>query len=86
MAMISEMFSVYDSKAEVYAPVIQFRTKNDAIRWVGDMATDKNNPIGRHPEDHVLFHLGSFDDSNAGMAINPAPISLGVAIEFMQKG
>ncbi len=46
---------------------------------------DKNSAIGKHPQDFTLFEIGEYDDSTAKITTYDAPVSLGVAIEFLQK-
>lgn len=33
-----------------------------AIRDFGDQCRDKNTPLGKHPSDYELFHVGEWDD------------------------
>ena len=65
--MIYEAFSIFDSKGLMYSPPFYDVTKGLAIRRFSETATDRNTSIGLHPEDFTLFHVGSFDDSNAMM-------------------
>jgi hypothetical protein len=60
--MISQIYGIYDVKALHYgAP---FTAPNVALakRMVGDLATDPNTTVGRHPADFKLYGLGFFDD------------------------
>ena len=60
--MLHKIFSVFDSKAELYLTPFFMKTKGEAVRGFEDVANDKNSAIGRHPEDYTLFELGEYDD------------------------
>lgn len=80
-----QMFSIYDSKAEVFKQPFMLRTKGEAIRGFTDLANDEKTEIGKHPEDFTLFHLGSYDMVSGKFANLVTPLSLGVAIEFRRE-
>ena len=57
--MIHEMYCLFDDKAKVYSK--PFYTMNRALtmRAVQDLLLDRSTEPARHPEDFVLFQLGS---------------------------
>lgn len=62
--MIQRAYSILDTKAQVfYTP---FFAVNDAtaLRIVADTASDLQTVIGRHPEDFVVYHVGTWNDAN----------------------
>lgn len=63
--MLFKIFSIHDSKAQAYFPPFFLPTIAMAVRTFEDMANDKNNNIGKHPEDFTLFHIGEFDDTTS---------------------
>lgn len=71
-----QLFSVYDTKMEIYAP--PFIAHNDAtgIRHFGDMARSEHYPYRQHPKDYVLFNIGTWDD-HTGMVEGCPPKNLG---------
>lgn len=81
----SQVFAVYDSKAGFYKTPFIMRSKGEALRGFTDVVNDEKTEIGRHPGDFTLFHLGSFDDENGKYLNNETPVSLGVAVEFVNK-
>lgn len=82
--MITQAFAVYDSKGEFYSSP-QFRTnKGVAIRDFID-GLKKDSPVSQHPEDYTLFHIGEYDDQTGKFTPLDTPISLGVAVEFVNK-
>lgn len=82
--MIRKIFSVYDSKVEAYLQPFFMSTKGEAIRAFSELSNDKSTQFGKYPEDHTLFELGTFDDSNCKFLINSTPISLGLSLEFIK--
>lgn len=74
--MITQLFTVYDSKAEAYAQPFHQQSKGAAIRAFTDTVADPTHAFHRHPEDYVLFHLGSYDDQNAAFDLFASPVPL----------
>lgn len=81
--MTTELFSVFDSAAKrylepFYAPTIEY-----AIRQFRASINTGDHMFARFPEDYVLFHIGSFDQESGQVVANAAPMSLGVAVTFL---
>jgi hypothetical protein len=79
--MILKVFSVYDSKVEVYFPPFMLKNKGEALRGMMELVTDGKSNISKYPEDFTLFELGSFDDSTAKFDLLLTPLSVCKAIE-----
>lgn len=61
--MILNAYTIFDNKALLFnAPFFQH---NDAVarRMFGELATDTNTQIGRHPSDFQLYCIGTYDDT-----------------------
>ena len=69
--MLLLMYSVHDSVSGVYDRPFVARAEGDAVRSFGDIANDKEHPIGKHPEHFSLFHVGTWND-NSGK-VDPTP-------------
>jgi len=82
--MLHKIFTVFDSKTEAFLQPFFMPAKGAAIRAFTDLANDKNHNFGKYPEDFILFERGSYDDSTAKFELNKAPVSLGIAIEFIK--
>ena len=80
-----KIFSVFDSKAEAFLPPFFAGTKGQAIRSFSDAVQDSGHAFSKHCSDYTLFELGLFDDSDANIIMLPTPVSLGIAIEFINK-
>lgn len=82
--MKHKIYSVYDSKSEIYnLPFLQ-RTKGEAIRTFTELANDEKTSIGKNPEDYTLTELGEFDDNTAEYHVS-TPTQIGLALEFKTK-
>jgi hypothetical protein len=71
--MMTQLYSIYDTKSKVYGKPFHALNENVAIRACKDAMTDPNVDFGRHPEDFILFHIGQYND-NTG-EIEPTVIS-----------
>lgn len=63
------MFALYDKAVSAYMRPFFHMTKGSCIRQLMDELKDPNNPMSAHPEDYTLFHLGTWNDQDAGMDI-----------------
>lgn len=82
--MIHKVFSVYDSKAEVYMTPIFFKTKGEALRAFTSTVNDESHHFHKYAEDFTLFEVGSYDDSKCKFDLHLTAIPLGKAIEFIK--
>lgn len=80
---VLEVFSFYDSAVEAYMPPFYMKSKGEALRVFSDLVNDKSHGFSKHPEDFTLFHLGSWNDSDAFYQPLLTPVSLGKAIEYV---
>lgn len=55
-------FSVYDRKVEAFLPIFFARSKGEALRSLGDAATDPNHQFAKHAADYILYQVCVFDD------------------------
>jgi len=78
------MYSVYDTKAEQYGNPVYCRTDGEARRQFAKVATDTQTEIGQHPEDFMLFRVGSFD-AEKGVVTGEPGTCVAKAIEFQKE-
>lgn len=71
-----QIFTIFDSKAEIFLP--PFYALNDAVAIRRVMATmrDLDHDFCQHAEDYTLFHIGTFHALEGAIDAKP-PISLG---------
>lgn len=62
--MITRLYAIYDRKAVVYHQPFYAITDAVAVRTVSDVVADPNAPFGRHPNDYVVYMVGTYDDQN----------------------
>lgn len=74
-------FCIFDTKSQAYTQPFFNHTIPEAVRTFTDAVNHPESVFYRHPEDYLLFHVGSFDDAQASLeTINPVP--LGCASNF----
>ena len=81
--MLQQMFTVYDEKAGAYIHPFFMATTGMALRVFHDSCRDSNHAFNRNPEDYTLFHIGQFDDTSGLVEPFSTPVSLGLAINFV---
>jgi hypothetical protein len=79
------VFSVFDSKAEVYGTPIFFPTKGLATRAFEDQCNKPDSPICQHPGDYTLFCIGEFDPDTGSLIPLGSPSSLGTGVEYQRQ-
>ena len=80
--MIYKVFTVFDSKVDVFLPPFFCRTSGEAARIVMDLCSDKTHNFYKYRSEYVLFELGSYDDSLGMMIPLTAPVPLHLLTEY----
>lgn len=60
--MKKNLFSIRDTKAEMYFTPWSKSTIGEAERDFSELAKNKETSVGKYPEDFDLFHVGEFDE------------------------
>lgn len=83
--MITRIYSVYDNKAEAY--MAPFTTSNAglALRTFADTVNNPDSIFAKHPDDFVLFELGTFDDVSGRVDPYTENKILGHAREYLKE-
>lgn len=71
--MKKEIFSIFDKVACIYHNPVYLINTGVAIRQAQDQFKTKDSEIAQHPEDFILFKLGSFDDTTAKITMLDIP-------------
>lgn len=79
------MYSVRDSKAEVYNVPFYFQTHGEAERSFTQVANDPKTNINQFPEDFDLYHLGTYDQITGIMTPLQTPQHMLKAIAVVKK-
>lgn len=69
------LFSIFDTKSNVYGPVMSFVNDNTAIRAFMEMLVnpDPNSLLSLYPADYLLYCVGIFDNETGVIESLPAP-------------
>lgn len=60
--MLLKVYSIRDTKAEVYNTPFMKKTHGEAERDFTSLVKDEKSMPNQYPEDFDLYHLGIFDD------------------------
>lgn len=78
------IYSIRDSKAEASLLPFCMRSRGEVTRAFGD-ACKKNDgsPLASHPEDYILFEIGTFDEQTGLVDAYKAPVSVCMGADFL---
>jgi len=62
--MKMEICAIRDRQLNGFMQPFFTQSKGQAIRAFSDLVNDKQHPVGQHPEDYDLWHLGSWTDDD----------------------
>lgn len=79
------LFSVRDEKAEVFSPPLSSMNVGTITRSLFDVLKSGSHDYAKHPEDYVLYHLGTFDDQTGQMELFTAPKSVVVLRDLLSS-
>lgn len=71
--MTMNVYSIFDRKSLIYNTPWFQPTHGAATRILEDLVNDLSTNVGRHPNDYVLYCIGSYDDQK-GLLIPIAPL------------
>lgn len=79
--MQTELFAVYDAKAQAFGNPFVMQNRAMAIRAFKFAVNDKQTEPGKFPEDYSLFILGTYNDADASIeTITQTCIAYGLAM------
>lgn len=55
------------------------------MRSFQEAVNDSRSSINKHPGDFTAFEIGSWSDDTCSFEIYSAPVSLGVAVEYVKS-
>ncbi|AXL14583.1 nonstructural protein [Microviridae sp.] len=67
--MKTELYTIYDSVAQVHNKPFHQTNRNVAIRTTADLTNDPTTEVSKNPEHYSLFYLGTYDDTNASLEL-----------------
>lgn len=81
---LQEVYTIIDTKAGTYSRPMFAQKKGVMLRQFQDIANDKQHPIGQHPEDYVLYKIGTWDEDK-GIITPCEHESLGKALDYIKE-
>lgn len=60
--MKHNLYSIYDTASGLYSQAGAEISDGSAKRAFSNLATNLENPIGKHPKDYTLIRIGTFND------------------------
>lgn len=70
--MITNIYTIYDVKAEAYLPPFYMQNEGLLKRTVLDTLADPNHLFSKHPEDYILYYAGTFEDTTGEFELEDA--------------
>lgn len=83
--MKHKVYTVYDSKAEVWMVPFYARADGEAVRMFKASVERSDHQFGMSPGDYTLFGIGEYDDDKARFAQPDAFVNLGNGAQFTPK-
>lgn len=82
--MVKRIYSILDSKAGLFGPLMAFHRDGEAMRALDATVNSKqDSQISKHPEDFRLFFVGTFDEESGDFESHkPAPQFIAAADTF----
>lgn len=78
-----EMIAIRDEAVKAYMTPFFVRALGEATRMFRHQANDPESKIANHPEDFLMYHLGTYDDETGIIHQNERHVLLGMASEFI---
>lgn len=82
--MKHKVYTVYDSKAEVYMQPIYFRADGEATRAFKASIKSQGHQFANNPADYTLFRIAEYDDDKAQFMAYDAFVNLGNGAQFVE--
>ncbi len=80
-----KVYTLFDSKVEIYMKPFYLKNKGEALRAFTDIANDKDTNVGKYPEDFTLFEIGEYDEETGHHQSYEAKKPLGTALEYKKQ-
>jgi len=83
--MLLKMFSIRDTKGEMFNPPYFAKTHGEAERNFRTLTNDEKSSVNKYPEDFDLYYIGDFDDITGKIVPQDTPQHLIKAIQLVEK-
>lgn len=82
--MRHRMYTVFDSKAQVYMNPIYFRADGEALRAFKASVNSNGHQFNSNAGDYTLFGIGEYDDDKGVVSMYDAFVNLGNGAQFKE--
>lgn len=83
--MVLKMFSIRDTKAEIFNPPFYKNTHGEAERDFTSVVNDEKSMPFKYPEDYDLYYLGTYDDQTGKIESQPTPEHVLKAVQLKRN-
>lgn len=70
MKMITNIYTIYDTKAKIYNKPFYIINDDVALRTALDLVNDQKSDVSKHPEDFIMYRIGQYEDTTAVFDLN----------------
>lgn len=68
-----KIYSIRDSKAEIFNTPFYQKTHGEAERNFRSLVNDEKSQVNKYPEDYALWYLGEYDDNTGSFTTLDQP-------------
>lgn len=83
--MLLQVFSVRDSKAEVFNTPWFAKNRGEAERIFTGLVRKEETMVSQFPEDYDLYHLGTYCDQKGTVESFDTPVHIAKAIQIKEQ-
>lgn len=83
--MVLKMYSIRDSKAEVFNTPFFQKTHGEAERSFAELCKDEKSFVAKYPDDYDLYYLGTYDDQTGKMDTIETPQHVVKAVQMTAR-
>lgn len=83
--MLHKVYSVRDSKGEIFLPPFTCKTHGEAERTFTEYTRREDSLLFKYPEDYDLYYLGEFDDKAGVYQVLDTPQHLLKAVQVKAR-
>lgn len=83
--MLLKMFSIRDSKAEIFNPPFFARSYGEGLRHFQTLTNDPKATVHLYPSDFDLYYIGEYDDLTGKLKSNDTPQHLEKAVVMVNE-
>lgn len=83
--MVLKVFSIRDSKAEVFNTPFFQKTVGEAERNFANLVSDEKSTVSKWPEDFDLYFVGEYDDQNGCFSRLDTPQHIAKGVNFKRN-